>query len=77
MKNFNLHPEAHTSQIHAMTIQMAEVFTQGEIVLLNGDRLQSEYKGKLFNATPQRAGTETQRKAHALQVIQKAIKRSI
>jgi len=77
MKNFNLQPQAHTSSIHALTIQMAEVFSQGEIVLLNGERLQSEYKGKFFNATPQRAGTDTQRKAFALQVIEKAIKRSL
>ena len=77
MKNFNLQPQAHTSYMNALTIQMAEVFNQGEIVLLNGDRLQSEYKGKFFNATPQQAGTDTQRKAFALQVVRKAIKRSL
>ena len=75
MKNFNINISNHKSAINASVNHIAELFTQGETILINGHRLQSEYKGKFFNAEVQRSGTFTQRKAHALQIIHAQIAR--
>jgi len=68
MKLFKLNSATTYTDLKEVAIAFVE---QGpHLVLVNGERLQSEYEGKTFNASPQTSGTYTQQLAHAMQIVE-------
>ena len=75
MKLFKLNSDVTYTDLKEVAIALVEYGPH--LVLVNGERLQSEYEGKTFNASPQTSGTYTQQLAHAMQIVEGHFNRNV
>ena len=75
MKLFKLNSDVTYTDLKDVAIALVEYGSHS--VLVNGERLQSEYEGKTFYAEPQTSGTYTQQLAHAMQIVEGHFNRNL